>query len=108
LDDQNKKILIQTSGGQKCEMSDTSGSIAISATQKIEITAPQQITIKVGSSSIEMTPASISIKSTAHKVELGGAGITIDTPTQAQVSGTQTSIQGKAMVSVSAPMVSLG
>ncbi|HCA96429.1 MAG TPA: type IV secretion protein Rhs, partial [Cyanobacteria bacterium UBA9226] len=85
LDDKNKNILIQTSGGHKIEMSDTSKTITISATQKIEMTAPDSITLKSGSSSIEMSPASISIKSTVHKVELGAAGIAIDTPAQAQL-----------------------
>ena len=108
LDDQNKKILIETTSGNKCEMSDNGNKISVESKGTIEITAPQQITIKVGGSSIEITPASISIKSAVHKVELGSAGITIDTPAQAQISGTQTSVQGKAMVSVSAPMVSLG
>ncbi|NES84295.1 MAG: VgrG-related protein [Moorea sp. SIO2B7] len=77
LDDQNKKILIKTKGGHTIELDDQGRKITMSSTGTIEITAPQKMTLKVGSSKIEMNPAGITIDSTKVEVK-GKANVNID------------------------------
>lgn len=108
LDDKNKKILIQTSGGHSCEMNDQGRNIKMKSTGTIDVEAPQNITLKVGSNTIEMSPAGITLTQGPNKIQLSPSGINIDAATMTTVSGTTTSVRGKAAVTVSAPTVSLG
>ncbi|HEY9649507.1 MAG TPA: VgrG-related protein [Coleofasciculaceae cyanobacterium] len=108
LDDKSKKILIKTSGGHSYEMNDQSKNIKMKSTGTIDVDAPQNITLKVGGNTIEMSPASITLKQGTNKIELGPSGINIDAAAMTTVSGTKTTVQGKAAVTVSAPMISLG
>ena len=76
LEDQGKKILIKTQGGHTYELSDQGRSITMSSTGSIKMTAPTtmemtatgKITMRVGSSSIEITPASVTIQSPLVRV----------------------------------------
>ena len=108
LDDQNKKILIHTNGGHTCELSDQTRKISISSTGEINMTAPQKINLSVGASSIEVTPMNVTIKAGPHTIEVGAAGITIQAAGMAKLSGVTTTVQGAAVVTLSAPAVSLG
>lgn len=108
LDDKNKKILIQTSGGHSCEMNDQGRNIKMKSTGTIDVEAPQNITLKVGSNTIEMSPAGITLTQGPNKIQLSPSGINIDAAAMTTVSGAKTTVQGKAVVTVSAPMISLG
>ncbi|MEQ9358470.1 VgrG-related protein [Coleofasciculus chthonoplastes] len=108
LDDQNKKIIIKTQGGHTCEMKDQGGNITLESTRTINIEAPQNITLKVGGSTIEISTTSIILKQGVNKIELGLSGITIDSQAMTTLSGLTTSVRGKAAITVSAPTVSLG
>ncbi len=81
MDDTGKQILIKTTSGQKITMSDTANNIDMQAVQKISITAPMEIkltsgpsTVKIAPGGIEMqTPAKISAQATAT-LDLQSAG----------------------------------
>jgi uncharacterized protein involved in type VI secretion and phage assembly len=85
LDDKNKKILVQTSGGQKLEMSDSGGKkITLSTSGSIEISATQGITLKCG----------------ANKIDITTSGITIQSSGTLSVKGMTTSVEGTATTAV--------
>lgn len=99
VNDSEQKIDIKTNGGHVLKMEDQGQKISMSATGKIELTAPQKITLTVGGSTIELTPSSIEASSTTTAVK-GTA--------QAEVQGSMVSISGNASISASAPTISLG
>jgi uncharacterized protein involved in type VI secretion and phage assembly len=107
-DDKGKKILVKTQNGHEISLNDQGQSITLKSTGKITIEAPQNIEIKVGTSTIQLSTTSINIKQGGNKIELGPSGITVDSPTMTNVSGTTTSVKGKTAITVSAPTVSLG
>jgi hypothetical protein len=85
LDDKNKKILVQTSGGQKLAMSDSGGKkITLSTSGSIEISAAQGITLKCG----------------ANKIDITTSGITIQSSGTLSVKGMTTSVEGTATTAV--------
>ncbi|HEY9598294.1 MAG TPA: VgrG-related protein [Cyanophyceae cyanobacterium] len=108
LDEQNKKILIQTSEGHTYEMNDQGQNIKMKSKGTIDVEAPQNITLKVGSNTIEMSLTGITLTQGPNKIQLSPSGINIDAATMTTVSGTTTSVRGKAAVTVSAPAISLG
>ncbi|NET55089.1 MAG: VgrG-related protein [Symploca sp. SIO2E6] len=76
LEDQGNKIIIKTQGGHSCELNDQGLKITVSSTGTIEMSAPAKIAMTVGASSLEITPANVSIKSavisiSAPQVSLG-------------------------------------
>lgn len=108
VDDKNKKILISTSGGHSCEFKDTGSKITMASTGTIEITAPQEIKLKVGANSIVISTTGIAITGSGHKIELGPAGININSTATATLKGMATTVKGDVSVAVSSMSITLG
>lgn len=99
LNDSDRKIEIKTSGGHSLTLDDQGRSIEVVSKGTIALQAPQGITLTVGGSSMELTPASIKVASKQTQVQ-GTA--------QTQVQGGVVNINGNATIAVSAPVLSLG
>ncbi len=109
LDDQNKKIEIKTSGGHTFTLDDTARKITISGTNQIEMTAPQSITLKVGTNSLELSMTNATLKTSTSTVDLGPAGINVTANGgMTTVKGVTTTVKGDTMVAVNAPLINLG
>jgi uncharacterized protein involved in type VI secretion and phage assembly len=99
LNDSEQLIEIKSNGGHVLKMADQNNTITMQSTGKIELTAPQKITLTVGSSSIELSMASIETSST---------NTTVRSTAKTEVQGSMVKIVGSANISVAAPSVSLG
>ena len=77
LNDSEKSIEIKTKGGHMLKMEDNAKKITMKSTGSIEMSAPQKILMNVSSSSVELTPAGVSVKGTQTKVE-GTAQVKIE------------------------------
>jgi type VI secretion system secreted protein VgrG len=76
---------VKLEAGQNIDVTSKMGSIKVqSKAGKIDIEAATGITLKVGSSSIEMTPAGITIKSTM--IDVNGTMVTVKANAMAEVS----------------------
>ncbi len=94
MDDRGKQIEIKTSGGQKITMSDTSNSIDMQAVQKISITAPVEIKLTSGPSSIKIAPSGIDLQTSAKISAQAAASLDFQSGGTANLkSGTAMSIQ---------------
>ncbi|WP_346294324.1 VgrG-related protein [Sphaerothrix gracilis] len=62
FNDSEKRIEIKSNGGHQVILDDSSKKITLSSTGTIEITAPTKITLKVGSSKIELSQSGIEIQ----------------------------------------------
>ncbi|MGD1905107.1 MAG: VgrG-related protein [Leptolyngbyaceae cyanobacterium] len=95
MDDKNKKVLVKTSGGQKINMEDNSKKITISGGDTIELSANTKISLKVGSSKVELTTSGITIECSSGKVDVKGMNVTAEGSLSTQVkSGVNVKIQG--------------
>lgn len=109
LDDQTKKVQIKTSGGHALTLDDQSRKITVSGTSQIEMTAPQKITLKVGTNSVEISMTNITLKTSGNTIDLAPTGINISANAgMTTVKGVTTTVKGDGMVTVTAPMISLG
>jgi phage protein D/phage baseplate assembly protein gpV len=109
MDDQTKKIQIQTSGGNSLTLDDQSRKITMTGTSQIEITAPQGITLKVGTNSVELSMTNVTLKTSSNTIDLGPAGINVTSNGgMTTVKGVTTTVKGDATVTVNAPLISLG
>jgi phage protein D/phage baseplate assembly protein gpV len=68
LNDSDKVIEVKTNGGQTLKLDDQSNKIEMKATQTISLEAPQTITLKVGSSKVELTQMGVEIQGTQAKM----------------------------------------
>lgn len=107
-DDINKKIQIKTAGGHIVTLDDQSRKITMSGTSEIELTAPQKILLKVGTSSIEISMTNVTLKNGANTIELNPAGINVNSSALATIKGVTTTVKGDGAVIISAPGISLG
>lgn len=108
IDDTSKKIHITTAGGHTVTLDDQSRKITMSATGEIELTAPQKILLKVGTSSIEISMTNVTLKTSTNTVELSPAGINVNSTAMTTVKGVTTTVKGDSAVMVSAPIITLG
>lgn len=99
LNDSEKKIEIKTDLGQSLVLDDMGQSIKMSSKGTITIDALQKITLMVGGSMVELTPASI--KAQGPQIQTIAAG-------QNQVLGTKVQIVGAAAIGLAAPSLQLG
>ncbi|MBD1897112.1 VgrG-related protein [Coleofasciculus sp. FACHB-129] len=74
IDDLNKKLDITTTGGQKLLMNDMTNTITMQAVQKVSISAPMEILLQSGPSSIKLAPAGIELQ-TAAKLSAQAGGV---------------------------------
>jgi uncharacterized protein involved in type VI secretion and phage assembly len=107
LDEQNKKIEIKTPGSNTLKFEDQSKKITMSSTGDLNISAMQNISLKVGGSEIKISNSGISIKMGGNKIEIAAAGITIQAAGMVDVKGISTTVKGDATVTVSAPMINM-
>jgi len=107
IDDSSKKILIKTSGGHSCELNDSSRSIKMSSTGKIEMKAPQSITLTVGGNKIEIATSQITVKSVGS-TNVEGSITTVKGSASATLDGSVTNVKAKTAVSVSGLSIKLG
>ena len=77
---------VKLEAGQNIDVTSKMGNIKVKSNAgKIDIEAAMGITLKVGGSSIEMTPAGITIKSTM--IDVNGTMVTVKANAMAEVSG---------------------
>ena len=107
LDDKNKHIEIKSNGGNSCKLNDQGQEIQIKAKAKINMNAPQNIKLKVGGNSIEISSTSITLKSGSNKIELGPSGIDIKSGAMMNIKGVSTTVKGDANITISAPVISM-
>ena len=72
LNDSDKKILIKTGGGHTYELDDQGKKISMSSTGTIEMEAPQKMTLKVGSNTIEMSSSGVKVDGSMIQVQATG------------------------------------
>ncbi|MGG6296325.1 VgrG-related protein [Leptolyngbya sp. AN02str] len=118
LDDQNKKLELQTTGGHTMLMNDQASSLQLTSSGSLQIqsgktgktstiqvdggsitlTGQQSITLKVGPSSITLSPSGIEIK---------GVQVTVQATSNAKVQGMMVDIQGSGMTNVKGGIVKI-
>lgn len=86
LNDSEQLIEVKTKGGQTIRMEDQGSKIEIKSTGSISMEAPQKITLKVGGSTLEMSPAAIDASSTKVAVK-GNAAVDINGGASVKIQG---------------------
>ncbi|MEM7581020.1 MAG: VgrG-related protein, partial [Cyanobacteria bacterium P01_A01_bin.80] len=107
LDDKNKNIQIKTNGGNTCQLSDQGQEIELKAKAKINLDAPQNIKLKVGGNSIEISTTGITLKAGSNQIVLGPSGIDIKSSAMMNMKGAMTTVKGDGNITISAPMISM-
>lgn len=107
LDEQNKQIGIKTPGSNSLKFEDQTKKITMSSAGDLNISAMQNISLKVGGSEIKISNSGISIKMGGNKIEIAAAGITVQATGMVNVKGISTTVKGDATVTVSAPVINL-
>jgi phage protein D len=109
LDDQNKTIQVHSNGGHDLKLNDATRKITLQSLGTIEMTAPQEISLKVGATSLALTTAQATLKTATNTVELGPGGLNLSASAgRASLQGVSTNVQANSVVQVSAPMINLG
>jgi uncharacterized protein involved in type VI secretion and phage assembly len=120
VDDKNRKILIKTSGGHTYELNDQSRSMNLTSIGDINVKAPitnkinlnagqinltgtQKITLTVGVSSIEISPAGVNICTTGS-INIQGTSTNVDGTASANLRGATANVQG-ATVAINGGLV---
>lgn len=98
LNDSDQVIEVKTNGGHCFTLDDQSSSIELKSTQTMTLEAPQTITLKVGSSTIELTQTGVEIKGT--QTAMNGSA-------QANVEGGMINVKASGITSVQGSMVKL-
>ncbi|NER79807.1 MAG: VgrG-related protein [Leptolyngbya sp. SIO1D8] len=98
LNDSEKVIEVKTKGGHTLKLDDQSREIQMKSTGKIALEAPQDITLKVGSSTVQLTPMGVTAK---------GTQIQITGDAQTQVEGSMVTVSAKAIASLKAATIKL-
>ena len=98
FNDSDKVIEIKTAGGHTLKLDDQSKGIEMRAIQTISMEAPQTITLKVGSSTVELTQAGVEIKGTQTAMK-GSA--------QAKVEGALVEVKASGIASVQGSVLTL-
>ncbi|HLP90626.1 MAG TPA: VgrG-related protein [Nostocaceae cyanobacterium] len=106
MNDSEKFLELQTTGGHKIRCDDNGKSISIESTGSIKISAPQKITISVGGSTIEMTPGSITMKSSSVSVQASGS-MSMQSSGSMSTSATSVSLSGSATVGITGGIVKI-
>lgn len=105
MNDSDKFAELQTTGGHKFRSDDSNKTITLSSTANITITAPQKISITVGSSSIELTPSGITIK-TGGTLSIQSSGTaSMQSSGSLSVGSTALNISGSATVGITGGVV---
>ncbi len=107
MNDSEKFVEIQTTGGHKFRNDDASKKISLESTGQITLSAPQKITLTVGGTSIELTPAGITMK-TSGTISIQASGSTsVQSTGSLSMSATSVSLSGTATVGITGGLVRL-
>lgn len=93
FDDQNQQLALKTPQGQSLVMKDSARNITLQGTHSIDITAPNRITLSVGTNRIELSPSGITIQS-GSAVNIQAPIATVNGTSNAALSGSTVSVQG--------------
>ncbi|MEM7796554.1 MAG: VgrG-related protein, partial [Cyanobacteria bacterium P01_C01_bin.118] len=99
LNDSEKVIKIKTNGGHQLTLDDQSKKIEMKSTGTIAIEAPQKIDLKVGPSTVAMTPSS---------VEVSSMNSTMKGTAQAKVEGALVDVIAQGIAKIKAATLMLG
>lgn len=99
LDDKNRQMALKTPQNQSLTLKDGDRTINLQGTGSIDITAPNRITLSVGTNRIELSTSGITIQS--------GSKVTIQAPT-ADLNGTSTANVSGSTVSVQGSLIRIG
>ncbi|MBT9316671.1 VgrG-related protein [Leptothoe spongobia] len=99
LNDSEKVIKIKTNGGHQLTLDDQSKKIEMKSTGTIAIEAPQKIDLKVGQSTIAMTPSG---------VEISSMNSTMKGTAQAKVEGALVDVIAQGVAKIKAATLMLG
>lgn len=109
LDDQGKKIELKSSGGHKVTLDDNGRSIDVTSSGDINLKAGPGKNINLDAMKINLKgQTNIALTVGGNKLEISIASVDLKSTAMTTVEGTMTTIKGSATVSVSAASISLG
>jgi uncharacterized protein involved in type VI secretion and phage assembly len=93
LDDQKQQIELKTPKGQHLNLKDGDRTVRLQGMGSIDITAPNRITLSVGTNRIELSTNGITIQS-GSTVTIQAPTINLEGTSNANISGSTVSVQG--------------